>query len=111
MTTPDLLVAAVAIVLFLVERFTGRKDVGALVATYSAQLSEVVAKADEERKHLLAEFSRERSELLTRVQHPDVIIAPPAPGVEAAEPELDDIDLVGTVLNVVPVEADEAPTS
>jgi hypothetical protein len=108
-TNPDFLVTVVAILLFVVERYTGRKDLATLISTSASQLADLVARADKERATLMAEFSRERGELLTRVQHPDVIIAPPAPGAPAVEEaELDEFDLVGTV-QPAPLPLDEGP--
>lgn len=101
----DIAVIAAVVAYALVERLLGRKDVTALLN----QVTSAIAAGSDERSKLLADFARERAELLIRIQHPDVIVAPPAPAGQApVEPERDEIDLVGTV-QAPPVIEPEAP--
>lgn len=86
------------------ERLLGRKD----VAAFAGKLTETIDKAEQERTKLIDAFAQERAELLTRLQHPDVIVTRPQAGdAEAAKPEADELDVVGIAMSLY--EADEDP--
>lgn len=95
---------ALAVLYALVERVLGRKDVQQLLT----RVIDVVDKAREREESLLAEFARERGELLLRLQHPEVIV-PPRTTVDspaAAEPEADEWDRVGLAVLAADAEVD-----
>lgn len=73
-----------------------------------AALLEVTRTAAEDLRGLERDYAVERSELVTRIQHPAIPIPPrpetPPPAASVVEPEEDEFDRVGTITHALPVE-------
>lgn len=63
--------------------------------------------ASDERERLQELYADERRELLTRIQHPQLLVTKAELPVQAAAPDVDEWDNVGKVLDLVEVDEDE----